>query len=276
MKPFRCRLIGTFVFVIAWSSIALAPPAQAGGIPVFDGTALGRAVIAFQQAQRQLVVVTQTLAQVRAVVNQGKEMLRIIGDPASLLRELGFGDILTLMSSVMELNNLGRMSFAQICSLADETKSLTSAKLNPFSSGRDLTLLVNGQSRDTGQYRAFAVFEQGFAQFTDVVEKDRKIQADAQKKVAEAVQKLSSATTNADREAARAMLQAAEAAASHSRQQVTASSAMVQASGSAADLGLRKDARLAEETAVLAARAAVAKREQEMDLMEANMFRRAR
>lgn len=247
--------------LLCWSLFFCAPAAQAQYL-VFDAKALTQAKEAFTTAKQSLSVVTDTLKQAREIVNQGKEILRIVGNPAALLNELGLGDLTGILKDVGELANFGRKTMAEVAALANEVKSLTDPRLNMFSNGRGLGLLVNGTARDTGRYRGFAVFESQLSESNRVLDEMKPKLADLARRKSDLVKKLQGAKTENERENIRASLQAVESA----EKSYALQSSTAQGQALVADAGLRqaraKDTELErEEAAILDEQAAAAARE---------------
>lgn len=205
-------------------------------LKVFDLTNFKQALDAFKQAKEQLKTVTDTLHEVRTVVNQGKELLRILGDPRALLQALGLSELTAILKEVGELAEFGRKTMAEVAALADEVKSLTDARLNLFSNGRALGLLVNGTARDKGRYRGFAVFETQLSESNKVLDEVKPKLADLVRRKAELTKKLEGAATENERESVRAGLAALASTEQSLHYQANAAQAQVLS----ADAGLRQ------------------------------------
>lgn len=236
-------------------------------LKVFDASNFKQALDAFKQAKEQLKTVTDTLREVRTVVNQGKELLRILGDPRALLNALGLSELTAILKEVGEIAEFGRKTMAEIAALADEVKSLTDARLNMFSNGRALGLLVNGTARDKGRYRGFAVFETQLSESNKVLDEIKPKLADLVRRKGELTKKLEGATTENEREAVRAGLSALASTEQSLHYQAHAAQGQV----AAADAGLRQ-ARAkeregsAEEEEILTAQAEEKARKANADL----------
>lgn len=212
-----------------------APRLQAQ-LKVFDLTNFKQALDAFKQAKEQLKTVTDTLREVRTVVQQGKELLRILGDPRALLNALGLSELTAILKEVGELAEFGRKTMAEVAALADEVKSLTDARLNMFSSGRTLGLLVNGTARDKGRYRGFSIFETQLSESNKVLDEIKPKLADLARRKAELTKKLEGASTENEREAVRAGLSALTSTEQSLQYQAQSAQAQVMA----ADAGVRQ------------------------------------
>lgn len=195
--------------------VTTAAPTHA--LTVFDPTNYAQAVQAFKQAtdalktaRDSLSVVTSTLREVRSIVSQGQELLRFLGDPQAILRQLGFADFIGQMrgmvGQVTQTIEFGRKTFDQVCRLADETKSLTDAGANIFGSGRDLALEVNGQARNTRQYRPFAILEASFGEAKKAETESKTREKELMTKLGALMQRAKDATTQTEIQALQAQI----------------------------------------------------------------------
>lgn len=249
-----------FHVLLCWALLVCALPLHSQEL-VFDAKALTQAKEAFTTAKQSLSVVTDTLKQAREIVSQGKEILRIVGNPVALLNELGLSDLTGILREVGELADFGRKTMTEVAALANEVKSLTDPRLNMFSNGRGLGLLVNGTARDTGRYRGFAVFESQLSESNRVLDDMKPKLADLARRKSDLVKKLQGAKTENERENIRAGLQVVESA----ERSYALQSSTAQGQALVADAGLRqaraKDTELErEEAAILDEQAAAAAR----------------
>ncbi|MBS0658181.1 MAG: hypothetical protein JSR82_08040 [Verrucomicrobia bacterium] len=254
---------------IAFTLVTAPTHRLSAQLKVFDLTNFRQAVDAFKQAKEQLKTVTDTLREVRSVVQQGKELLRILGDPRALLNALGLSELTAILKEVGEIADFGRKTMAEVAALADEVKSLTDARLNLFSSGRTLGLLVNGAPRDRGRYRGFAIFETQLSESNKVLDEIKPKLADLARRKSELTQRLQSVTTENEREAVRSGLAAATSAEQSLHYQAQAAQAQVMA----ADAGVRQARAkeregLEEEEEILAAQAEQEARKKNAELRQ--------
>ena len=266
MKIIR-RFLAVRLATLALLLAALFPAPRAaavGGVGdiVFDPSALQQAITTFKTLRENLSVVTDTLKEVRQTVEMGKEMLRIVGNPVLLLQELGLSDLTAIFREVQELANFGRLTMAQVAGLADSVKSLTDPRLNLFSNGRGLSLLVNGAPRDTGRYRGFAVFETQLSESNKVLDGIKGKMADLAKRKSELPAKLKDAKTENDRENLRAGLEVVRSAEGSYAAQMHAANGAVASAAAGLRHARAKARELAEEEdEILATQASQAARQ---------------
>ena len=218
--PSRLPALAGALFV----ACLLPAGAHATGIPVVDALAnaniMGQTTMQLtefakeieNQAQQIEQYYTQ-IQQLTTMIDQGKESLRIAGDPATLLKLIGVKEITGSngLASVTQL--LQSPSVSQIFSSANPAQSLSSSGSQMFSSGQAIgqTMGTTGTSRDLSLYKNIATLEGIFNQLTSTRQQDRTVQQTMTSKISSLTEQLKTAKDNATRDTLMAGIHAAQA-----------------------------------------------------------------
>ncbi len=198
--------------------------ACATGIPVVDVAAcahiagqttmqlleFGREI---ENQGQQISQYAQQIQQLSTMIGQGREALRIAGDPAQLLHLIGSKEIAGAsgLGGVTQL--LQSPTAANIFSRANPGQSLAYSGSQMYSSGRALgqTLPGTGAQRDLSLYKNFSALEGLFTQLQGARAQDRTVQQAMTTKMAELTGQLGTAKDNATRDTLLAGIHAAKA-----------------------------------------------------------------